>query len=151
MIMQSEAQTAEPAYYSDLTTQVTDTQVVFGDKIYPLASVTSARVRIWRPARFKVAIGCLVGALALVVLNNWLDPPTGSALGSLLLSGQTLLTIAGILFALFSMRGVRYVVQLSGTFGREDGLSLESERQARQVAGAVNRAVKEQVVPRQTA
>ena len=138
----------EPVFFSDSAVRVTSTEATFGQMRLPVASIKSVRVATVPPSRnylFYSGVVAIALAVLLSTTMRWF-PANGDFGPSYILLDITraVLWFAGPFTLLVWYQATRYLVKVTGEFGEKYVVVARRMRYARQVANAINAAIKAQ-------
>lgn len=136
---------SEDVYFADSAVRVTSSEVSFGSIWYGISDVNSARSEIVFPPHdwaYWLYWVLLVAALGMTITRWVVNPDMQSVLYAFLDWGRDVALLAVLLLSIWSSSRVRYVVKLRGDFGEKDVVIARRWKYARDIARAVNNAVK---------
>jgi hypothetical protein len=144
----------EQIYFADTAVKITNTEATFGQRSYAISDITSVRYNVdpaSKPRAWNVLTYMSLGANLLsfvplitkFVLDLW--EPSNSPLKYILFASWAVLLIASVLLtaARESFVRVRYLVTISGSFGKADVVVARNEKYAQGATKALNRALKD--------
>jgi len=141
----------EKVYFSDSAVEITSTYAAFGERRYHTSDIVSAsydvnpadKGRMWRRLT-RLGFGLQIAGIVLL-LAKWIAALVGyqppEAIETLLEYGPLLLVILGSI--LLSLRRNRYIVSITGRFGRADVVLAKHEKYATRIVDAIKKATRE--------
>lgn len=128
---------AEEVYFSTTDVKVTSERVIFDSQAYYLDEVSVAKLGLRRPRKYVIALYSYMALIITYVLEIW---ATG-LLRDILFYGKWVLLFGSALLLLLSMREMRYVVRITGTFGQAEPFMSGNKMYVQKAVNAINGAI----------
>ena len=144
----------EQIYFADTSVTITSTEATFGARRYAIGDIASARYsiesaskpRLWYALTYA-SLGASILGLVLIITKTILDlsDPPNTTFKYILIAGSTVMFLASplLLATRESFTKVRYLVTISGSFGKVDVVLARNEKYAQRVTKAINKALKD--------